>query len=133
MLLVGRTKGAGKYNISLSTPRALRQNLPCSSPATQHLRLLLRCRLRLRGLLPVAANHDHAEERPHHRRAEEKQDDGYPDGPHAREEEVLEGMVRVDEGLLGLLAGEEKRELLERASLESLVSGTGSVLVVDIP
>jgi hypothetical protein len=60
--------------------------------------LLLCRRLGLGGLLPVAADHDDAEEGADHGGTEEDEDYGDADGPDARGEEVLEGVVRVDEG-----------------------------------
>lgn len=66
------------------------------------LRLLLRRGgLGLGGLLLVAPDHDDAEERANNGGGEEDEDDGDADGPDARGEEVLEGVVRVDEGLCG--------------------------------
>lgn len=65
-----------------------------------HLRLLLGsgC-LGLGSLLTVAADHDHAEERADDGRAQQDEDDGDADGPHARREEVLERVVGVDKRL----------------------------------
>lgn len=64
------------------------------------LRLLLRGGgLGLGGLLLVAPDHDDAEEGADDGGGEEDEDDGDADGPDARGEEVLEGVVRVDEGL----------------------------------
>lgn len=51
------------------------------------------------GLLPVAADHDYAEEGSHHGGAQEDKDHGDADRPDAWGEEVLEGVVCVDEGL----------------------------------
>lgn len=66
------------------------------------LRLLLRGGgLGLGGLLLVAPDHDYAEEGADDGGGEEDEDDGDADGPDARGEEVLEGVVRVDEGLGG--------------------------------
>lgn len=62
--------------------------------------LLFRRRgLGLGGLLPVAADHDNAEERADDGGAQEDEDDGYADGPDARGEHVLKRVVRVDKGL----------------------------------
>lgn len=64
------------------------------------LRLLLRGGgLGLGGLLLVAPDHDDAEEGADDGGGEQDEDDGDADGPDARGEEVLEGVVRVDEGL----------------------------------
>lgn len=64
------------------------------------LRLLLRGGgLGLGGLLLVALDHDDAEEGAHDGGGEEDEDDGDADGPDARGKKVLEGVVRVDEGL----------------------------------
>lgn len=66
------------------------------------LRLLLGCSsLGLGRLLPVALDHDDAQERAHDGGPEQDEDDGNADGPHARWEEILEGVVGVDEGLVG--------------------------------
>ena len=65
------------------------------------LRLLLgRRRLGLGCLLPVALDHHHAQERADDAGAQQDEDHGDADGPFARGEDVLEGVVRVDEGLL---------------------------------
>lgn len=64
------------------------------------LRLLLRGGgLGLGGLLLVAPDHDDAQEGADDGGGEQDEDDGDADGPDARGEEVLEGVVRVDEGL----------------------------------
>lgn len=64
------------------------------------LRLLLRGgSLGLGGLLLVALDHDDAEEGANDGGGEEDENDGDADGPDARGKEVLEGVVRVDEGL----------------------------------
>lgn len=64
------------------------------------LRLLLRGgSLGLGGLLPIAPDHDHAEERSHDGGAQQDEDDGEADGPDAGREEGVEGVVGVDEGL----------------------------------
>lgn len=60
---------------------------------------LLRLR-RLQGLLPVAADHNAGQEAADDGAAEEDEDDGDADGPDARREEGLQGVVLVDEGLL---------------------------------
>lgn len=63
-------------------------------------------RLGLGGLLPIAPDHDDAEEGADDGRAEQDQDDGDADGPDAGREEGVQGVVRVDEGLLmSLLVG----------------------------
>lgn len=62
--------------------------------------LLGRGGFRLGGLLPVAPDHDDAEEGPHDSGAEEDQDHGDSDGPDARGEEVLERVVGIDKGLV---------------------------------
>ena len=64
-----------------------------------HLCRLLRLR-RLEGLLPVAADHNAGQEAADDGAAEEDEDDGDADGPDARREEGLQGVVLVDEGLL---------------------------------
>lgn len=65
-----------------------------------HLSLLLgRGGLCLGRRLPVALDHDDAEEGAHDGGAEEDEDDWDSDGPHARWEEVLQRVVGVDEGL----------------------------------
>lgn len=64
------------------------------------LRLLLGRGGGLGGLLAVAADHDGGEEGADDGGPEKDQDDGYPDGPDARGEEVLKGVVGVDEGLV---------------------------------
>ena len=69
-----------------------------SSPPSS-LRLLLGSGLGLSRLLPVASDHDHAQERPHHGRTQEDEDDGDTDGPDAGREEVLERVVVIDKGL----------------------------------
>ncbi len=78
------------------------------------LRLLLAggSGLGLGGLLAVASNHDHAEERADDGGTEEDENDGDADGPDAREEEVLERVVIVDKGL------REKKRI-------SLITGAG--------
>lgn len=65
------------------------------------LRLLLgRRRLGLGCLLPVALDHHHAQKGADDGCAQEDEDHGDADGPLARGEDVLEGVVGVDEGLL---------------------------------
>lgn len=59
------------------------------------------CLLLCSGLLSVAFDHDDTEEGAHDGGTEQDKDDGDADGPDARGEEVLEGVVRVDEGLDG--------------------------------
>lgn len=60
----------------------------------RRLRLLLGGgRLGFRGLLPVAANHDHAQERADDGRTQKDEDDGYANCPNARGEDVLERVV----------------------------------------
>jgi hypothetical protein len=74
--------------------------VPSQTQVRSPLRLLLRgCGLGLGGLLLVALDHDDAEEGAHDGGGEQDEDDGDADGPDARGEEVLEGVVRVDEGL----------------------------------
>lgn len=63
------------------------------------LRLLLGSGLGLGGFLLVAPDHDHADEGADDGGAQEEEDDGDADCPDAGEEEVLEGVVVVDEGL----------------------------------
>jgi len=63
------------------------------------LRLLLRGSLGLGRLLPVAPDHDDAEEGADDGGPEQDENDGYADRPDAGGEEVLERVVRVDEGL----------------------------------
>lgn len=58
----------------------------------------------LGGLLPVASDHDHAEEGADDGGAEEDDDDGDADGPDAGGKAVLEGVVVIDEGLGGLVS-----------------------------
>ena len=65
------------------------------------LRLLLRGSLGLGRLLPVAPDHDDAEEGADDGGPEQDENDGYADRPDAGGEEVLERVVRVDEGLDG--------------------------------
>lgn len=71
-----------------------------SSFAVVKLRLLLAGggSLGLGGLLSVASNHDHAEEGADDGGTDEDENNGDADGPDAGEEEVLEGVVIVDEG-----------------------------------
>src|SRR5690242_20093812 len=64
------------------------------------LGLLLRGRLGLGSLLPVASDHDDAQEGTHDGGAQQNEDDGYANGPDTRREEVLQRVVRVDEGLI---------------------------------
>lgn len=61
--------------------------------------LLLGRRLGLGGLFPITPDHDHAQKRPYDSGAEKHEDDGDANGPLAGEEQVLEGVVVVDEGL----------------------------------
>lgn len=75
---------------------------PCmTSFPSSNLILLLGRRFRLGRLFPITPHHDHAEKGAHHSGAEQDEDDGDADGPLAEEEEVLEGVVVVDEGLGG--------------------------------
>lgn len=67
------------------------------------LSLLLSGSLGLGGFLLVASDHDHADKGADNGRAEEEEDDGDADGPFAREEEVLKGVVFVNEGLLRII------------------------------
>ena len=53
------------------------------------LGLLLGCGLGLGSFLPVASDHDHANEGADNGGAEEDEDDGYADCPDARREEVV--------------------------------------------
>lgn len=55
--------------------------------------------LGLCSLLAVASDHDDAEEGAHDGGTEENQDDGDADGPDARREDAVEGVVGIDEGL----------------------------------
>lgn len=89
----------------LSQPRALPSRILLPT-ALLRLRSL---RFRLGRLLSVRLNHDHRQERPHHRGAEQDQDYGYADCPHARWEEALKGVVFVDEGLGWALAWSQER------------------------
>lgn len=57
--------------------------------------------LGLCGLLAVASDHDNTEEGAHDGGAEEDQDDGDANGPDARREDAVEGVVGIDEGLPG--------------------------------
>lgn len=68
----------------------------------KRLSLLLCCGFGLGRLLPVAADHDHTEEGTDNGRAEQDEDDGDADGPDPRREEVLEGVVGIDERLCKL-------------------------------
>lgn len=63
------------------------------------LSLLLSGSLGLGSFLLVASDHDHADEGADNGGTEEEEDDGDADGPVAREEEVLKGVVLVNEGL----------------------------------
>jgi hypothetical protein len=63
------------------------------------LRVLFGGSLGLGGGLLVAPDHDDAEEGADDGGSEEDEDDGDADGPLARGEEVLEGVVVVDKGL----------------------------------
>lgn len=63
------------------------------------LRLLLRRSLGLGGLLPVASDHDGAQERTDNGTTNEDEDDGDADGPNAGRKEVLERVVVINEGL----------------------------------
>lgn len=69
------------------------------SPFLFTLCLLLRGSLGLGGLLPVAPDHNHGQERTDDGAAEEDEDDGDADGPDPGREEVLERVVVVDERL----------------------------------
>lgn len=70
---------------------------------SSNLCLLLRRSLGLCGLLPVASNHNDAEEGTDNGRDDEDENYGDADGPDARGEEVLERVVGIDEGLAGAL------------------------------
>lgn len=63
------------------------------------LSLLLSGSLGLGSFLLVASDHDHADEGADNGGTEEEEDDGDADGPDAREEEVLKGVVVVNKGL----------------------------------
>lgn len=63
------------------------------------LRLLLGSGFGLCGFLLVAPDHDHADKGADDGGAQEEEDDGDADCPDAGKEEVLEGVVVVDEGL----------------------------------
>lgn len=88
----------------------------CSSPnktqTTQislaiHVITELSLSLCLRSLgrsLPIAPNHDHAQEASDHRAAEKKEDDRDANGPDAGREEGLDEVRVVDEGLCLVLA-----------------------------
>lgn len=70
------------------------------SLSVPELRLLLRGGgLGLGGLLPVAPDHDDAQEGADDGGAQQDQDHGYADGPLARGEEAVERVIEVDEGL----------------------------------
>ena len=58
----------------------------------------------LGGLFLVTPHHDHADEGADDGGGEDYEEDGDADGPVARGEEGVEGVVGVDEGLWGLLA-----------------------------
>lgn len=75
----------------------------------RRLRLLLGRSLGLGSLLPVASNHDHAQERAHDGGTQENEDNGDSDGPDAGKEEVLERVVIVDERLGWLAQCESSR------------------------
>lgn len=69
------------------------------SLSVPELRLLLRGGgLGLGGLLPVAPDHDDAQEGADDGGAQQDQDHGYADGPLARGEEAVERVIEVDEG-----------------------------------
>lgn len=53
----------------------------------------------LGGLLAVASNHDHAQERTNDSGTEENEDDRDADSPDTWEEEVLQRVVIIDKGL----------------------------------
>lgn len=57
----------------------------------------------LGGLLLVAADHDDGQEGADDGGAEQDEDDGYADGPDARGEYCVEGVVGVYEGLFVLV------------------------------
>lgn len=57
--------------------------------------------LRLEGLLPVAPYHDYREKTADDGGAENEQDDGNANGPDTGQEERVEEVVVVDEGLVG--------------------------------
>lgn len=63
------------------------------------LRLLLSSGLGLGSFLLIAPNHDHADEGADNGRTQEEEDDGNANGPDAGEEQVLKGVVLVNEGL----------------------------------
>lgn len=70
-----------------------------------------RCRrIIFRSLFPVALDHDHAQEAPDDRGAEQDQDDGDANGPDARGEEVVQGVPGINKrlGREMLGAGREK-------------------------
>jgi hypothetical protein len=69
-----------------------------------HLCLLFGGSLGLGSLLPVAPDHDHAEERANYCAAEKNEDDGYANCPDTRGEDVLEWVLGVDEGLYGCVS-----------------------------
>jgi hypothetical protein len=72
---------------------------------------LLSSSLGLCSLLLVAPNHDHAKERANNSGAEEDDDDGDANSPHAGREEVLERVIVVDKGLKQLLAHDASADM----------------------
>jgi hypothetical protein len=72
-------------------------------------------------LLPITPDHDHAQKRPDDCRAQQCEDDGYPDGPDSRGEEIVKRMSGVDEGLpLAILRVSEDGTCMIMNGLESL-------------
>ena len=78
--------------------------------------------LRFRGLFPVTSNHYHRQERSHHRRREQRKDNRYSDRPDSGQEESLEWMIIVDEGLLrpGELTISEIRSVPTMSSVQTV-------------
>lgn len=108
----------GHYNNRIRPVHIFR---PClvsgpTSYAPGFLSLLLCGRgFRLGGLLPIALDHDHAEERAHDSGAQQDQDDGDSDSPDARRKEVLERVVRVDKGLRACLLAAGRTTVMQRS------------------
>ena len=85
------------------SPSLLSSRFSLSTTATLEARsgLLLPTRrsLSLRSFLPIAPYHNHTKERAHNGRADEREYDGYANGPDAGWEEVVQWVAVVDEGL----------------------------------
>lgn len=82
--------------------------------------LLLSSHLRFGGLLSVASNHDHTEERSYDGGAQENEDDGNTNSPDARRENILEGVVRIDKWLQYILAGNPCYERRSHPTIKSV-------------